>query len=171
MADLDLARRVCGSDVHVWVINLEASRPCVRELSSTLSSDEKARAASFKFEHLTTRYCVSRGLLRAFLGAYLATFPRNIEFSYGTCGKPCVAGLDRLRFNLAHSGDMAVYAFASDCDVGVDIERIRHIEDVDAIARHFFCSEEVADLNHIGLPERLDSFFACWTRKEAYIKA
>jgi 4'-phosphopantetheinyl transferase len=66
---------------------------------------------------------------------------------------------------------MAVYAFAFGCDLGIDIERIRHIEDMGSIARHFFCSEEAEDLNGIELPERLNSFFACWTRKEAYIKA
>lgn len=171
MADLDLARRVCGSDVHVWVINLEASPSRVRELSSTLSSDEKERASSFKFEHLTRRFCVCRGLLRAFLGAYLATAPRDIEFSYGKCGKPFVAGVDSFQFNLAHSEDMAVYAFACGCDLGIDIERVRDIQDIAGIARHFFCPEEVADLNCVGARERLESFFACWTRKEAYIKA
>jgi 4'-phosphopantetheinyl transferase len=171
MADLDLARRLCGSDVHVWVINLEASPSCVRELSSTLSSDEKDRAANFNFEHLTTRFCVGRGLLRAFLGAYLATAPRDIEFLYGRCGKPFVAGVDAFQFNVAHSENMAVYAFAWGCELGVDIERVRDLQDIAGIARHFFCPEEVADLNCVSARERRDSFFACWTRKEAYIKA
>jgi 4'-phosphopantetheinyl transferase len=171
MADLDLARRICGPDVHVWVVNLEASPSCVRELWSTLSSDEKDRATSFKFEHLTSRFCVCRGLLRAFLGAYLATAPRDIELSYGKSGKPFLAGVDSFQFNLAHSEEMAVYAFAWGCEVGVDIERVRDIQDIAGIARHFFCPEEVADLNSVGARERLESFFACWTRKEAYIKA
>jgi 4'-phosphopantetheinyl transferase len=171
MADLDLARRLCGSDVHVWVIDLEASQSCVRKLSSTLSSDEMDRATSFTFEHLTTRFCVCRGLLRAFVGTYLGTAPRDIEFLYGRCGKPFVAGADAFQFNLAHSENMAVYAFACGCDLGIDIERVRDIQDIAGIARHFFCPEEVADLTSVSARERLESFFACWTRKEAYIKA
>jgi 4'-phosphopantetheinyl transferase len=171
MADLDFAKRICGADVHVWVVDLEASPPSVRELASTLSSDEKDRATSFKFEHLATRFRVCRGLLRTFLAAYLRTAPNDIEFLYGKCGKPFVAGVENFHFNLAHSEEMAVYAFAWGCDLGVDIERIRDIRDIGAIARHFFCPEEVADLSSVNAGERLEAFFACWTRKEAYIKA
>jgi 4'-phosphopantetheinyl transferase len=171
MADLDFAKRICGSDVHLWVVDLQASPPRVRELASTLSAEEKDRASSFKFEHLATRFRMCRGLLRVFLAAYLRTAPRDIEFSYGKCGKPFVAGLENFHFNLAHSEEMAVYAFAWGCDLGVDIERIRDIQDIRAIARHFFCPEEVADLNSVDAGERLEAFFACWTRKEAYIKA
>ncbi|MGI8959007.1 MAG: 4'-phosphopantetheinyl transferase family protein [Bryobacteraceae bacterium] len=171
MADLDFARRLCGSDVHVWVVSLEASPWSLQELFSTLSSDEKNRAESFRFEHLKARYCASRGLLRFFLGAYLAMVPRDIEFSYGNWGKPSVAGFDSFSFNVAHSENVTVYAFAFGCDLGIDVERIRKMKDIDAIARHFFCSEEAADLDNVELSKRLDAFFACWTRKEAYIKA
>lgn len=171
MADVDLARRFCGSDVHVWVVNLEASALSTRQLCATLSSDEEDRAESFQFEHLKKRFCVSRGLLRFFLGTYLATAPRDIAFSYGKYGKPAVAGVEGFHFNIAHSDDVTVYAFAFGCDLGVDLERIRDMEDTNAIARHFFSSEEVADLESIQMPKRLDAFYACWTRKEAYIKA
>jgi 4'-phosphopantetheinyl transferase len=171
MADLDLAQRLCGLDVHVWVVSLDTSALCLRELSSTLSEDERNRAGSFAFEHLRTRFSVSRGLLRTFLGMYLAISPRMIEFSYGRYGKPSLPGLDRFQFNLAHSDDLAVYAFALDCKLGVDVERIRNMTDIGAVARRFFSAEEAADLESVELPHRLDSFFACWTRKEAYIKA
>jgi 4'-phosphopantetheinyl transferase len=171
MADLDLAQRLCGLDVHVWVVSMEASPFSLQELTATLSSDERDRAESFRFDHLKRRFCVSRGLLRLFLGTYLAAPPGDIEFSYGKYGKPSVAGVEGFQFNVAHSENVTVYAFAFGCELGVDVERIRNMEDIDAIARHFFCSEEAADLNNIQLPKRLDSFLACWTRKEAYIKA
>jgi 4'-phosphopantetheinyl transferase len=170
MADLHLAQRLYGPDVHVWAVNLDASPSSLRELSATLSLDEKERAESFRFEHLKQRFCASRGLLRLFLGAYLATPPRNIEFLYGRYGKPSVAG-GGFQFNVAHSENVTIYAFAFGCDLGIDVERIRSMEDMGAIARHFFCSEEAADLESIRPRKRLDAFFACWTRKEAYIKA
>jgi 4'-phosphopantetheinyl transferase len=143
----------------------------LKELSTTLSPDEKDRAESFQFGHLKRRFCISRGLLRFFLGTYLATPPQDIEFSYGRYGKPSVAGVEGFEFNVAHSESVTVYAFAFGCALGIDIEQVRNMDDLDAIARHFFCSEEAADLNSIESPERLDAFFACWTRKEAYIKA
>ncbi|MGI9073374.1 MAG: 4'-phosphopantetheinyl transferase family protein [Bryobacteraceae bacterium] len=169
--DLDLAQRLCGSDVHVWVVSSHASLLSVEELATTLSSDEKDRSESFRFEHLKRRFCISRGLLRFFLGAYLATPPQEIKFAYGRYGKPSVAGVEGFQFNVAHSENVTIYAFAFGCALGIDVEQIRNMEDIDGIARHFFCSEEAADLNSIELPERLDAFFACWTRKEAYIKA
>src|SRR5438874_1680507 len=155
MADLDLAQRLCGLDVHVWAVSLDTSAVCVRELSSTLSPDERNRAESFAFEHLRRRFSVSRGLLRTFLGMYLAISPRLIEFSYGKYGKPSLPGLDRFHFNLAHSDDVAVYAFALDCKLGIDIERIRNMTDTGAVARHFFSAEEAADLETIESPQRL----------------
>ena len=92
MADLDLAQRLCGLDVHVWVVSLEASPSSLQTLCDTLSSDERDRAKSFQFEHLKKRFCISRGLLRCFLSTYLATPPRDIDFAYGQYGKPSVAG-------------------------------------------------------------------------------
>jgi 4'-phosphopantetheinyl transferase len=169
--DLDLAQRLCGPDVHVWVVSSGGSPLSLEALSATLSSDEKDRAESFQFEHLKRRFCISRGLLRFFLGTYLAIPPQDIEFSYGRYGKPSVAGVEGFQFNVAHSENVTVYAFAFGCALGIDVERIRNMEDLDAIARVFFCSEEAADLNSIESPGRLDAFFSCWTRKEAYIKA
>jgi 4'-phosphopantetheinyl transferase len=57
------------------------------------------------------------------------------------------------------------------CDLGVDIEKIRLLEDMHQIADRFFCPEEAQEL--LGLPraEQESAFFNCWTRKEAYIKA
>jgi 4'-phosphopantetheinyl transferase len=39
------------------------------------------------------------------------------------------------------------------------------------IARRFFSREEVADLHAVPWELRGESFYHCWTRKEAYIKA
>ncbi|MFL6352865.1 MAG: 4'-phosphopantetheinyl transferase family protein [Bryobacteraceae bacterium] len=171
MADLNVAQQLSRHEVHAWAVNLDGPSASLQEVSAALSPDERARAESFRFEHLKTRFCVSRGLLRFFLGAYLTTPPSDIQFSYGRYGKPSVARSAGFQFNVAHSENVAVYAFAFGCELGVDVERIRNMRYIDAIARQFFCSEEAADLHSLELRERLDAFFACWTRKEAYIKA
>jgi 4'-phosphopantetheinyl transferase len=43
--------------------------------------------------------------------------------------------------------------------------------DFEAIARRFFSVREIADLESLPENEKRKGFFACWTRKEAYIKA
>src|SRR5205814_8583301 len=39
------------------------------------------------------------------------------------------------------------------------------------IARRFFSEQEASALAALPVPLQRDAFFACWTRKEAYIKA
>ena len=66
---------------------------------------------------------------------------------------------------------MALYAMTRDCDLGVDVEKIRRLEDLAQIAQRFFCPEEVRELLSLPPPQRKEVFFRCWSRKEAYIKA
>src|SRR6185295_8989510 len=55
--------------------------------------------------------------------------------------------------------------------VGVDVERIRPDFATRDVARRFFAPAEVAALEALPDADRAEAFFACWTRKEAYIKA
>jgi len=43
-----------------------------------------------------------------------------------------------LRFNVSHSEDVAVYAFATGREIGIDVEAVRVIRDADDIAARFF---------------------------------
>ncbi len=74
-------------------------------------------------------------------------------------------------FNVSHSEELALIAVAADGALGIDVEAIRNIRDRDDIAARFFSRRENARLQ--VLPERVrsPSFFACWTRKEAFVKA
>jgi 4'-phosphopantetheinyl transferase len=162
------------SVVHVWRVSLEAWAPHVETLRSCLSADETARAARFRFARDYTHFVVARGLLRAMLGAYLGLRPGEVHFRYGPHGKPSLAdGLRpaRLRFNVTHSGGLALVAVALDREVGVDLEQIRPLPDMEEVARRFFSPVEWDTLRGLPAAEQPGAFFACWTRKEAYIKA
>jgi 4'-phosphopantetheinyl transferase len=76
-----------------------------------------------------------------------------------------------LRFNMSHTSGLAVYAFALGIDVGVDVERIRPIDNLTDLADQFFCVEEARELQALEVGLRDRAFFLCWTRKEAYVKA
>ncbi len=78
----------------------------------------------------------------------------------------------RIRFNMAHSGSLALYAITVDCEIGVDVEEMRDIPEIEQVASRYFSKAEAAELLSIG-PEMAvrEAFFRCWTRKEAYIKA
>jgi 4'-phosphopantetheinyl transferase len=116
-------------------------------------------------------FAIARGTLRILLSRYLGCAAREIRFCYGNRGKPSLAGTPRLQFNMSHSGAMALFAFTLDCAIGVDIEQIRPIQDMNDIAARFFAPDETASLMSLAASERERAFFRCWTRKEAFIKA
>jgi 4'-phosphopantetheinyl transferase len=116
-------------------------------------------------------FVLAHGALRILLGRYLNTSPAGIQFKYGLRGKPALAPLALIDFNMSHSGDLVVFAFTRGCEIGVDLEQIHSIQDMQDIADRFFCLEEAAELMSLPVNQRERAFFLCWTRKEAYIKA
>ena len=120
---------------------------------------------------------MARAFLRKLLGRYLAIAPAELRFAYSEYGKPQLAPdlesnlAQQLKFNLAHSGGLALYAFTNVGEIGVDLEHIRPEFTGDDIARRFFSATEVACLDQLPATARHEAFFNCWTRKEAFIKA
>jgi 4'-phosphopantetheinyl transferase len=117
---------------------------------------------------------VGRGLLRTILGNYLDVDPSQIEFVYGQYGKPAIkADLHKhaLEFNLAHSQDMAVYAFSLDRRIGIDIEYVKSMPTMDEFAEQYFSFQENIYLNSLSGKQKEETFFKIWTCKEAFLKA
>jgi len=161
-----------SGEVDVWSVRLESSEHGAAALVATLSSDELERADRFHFDRDRWRYICGRGVLRQLLGAYLNVSPAEVTFGYGTYGKPALSGKGEglLKFNVSHSHELALVA-VGDVEMGVDVEAIRPMADADDIASRFFSPRELADLRALPLTLRDAAFFACWTRKEAYLKA
>jgi 4'-phosphopantetheinyl transferase len=161
-----------AGDVDVWYVDLAVDAAAVRRLAAVLAEDDRARAGRFKFERDARRFVVARSALRALLGRYLGLAPRDVRFTYGTHAKPALdAPHARLGFNLSHSGEVAVVAAGWDRAVGVDVELLRALPDLAAVAARSFAPRELAVLNALPETERVAAFFRCWTRKEAFIKA
>ncbi len=158
--------------MDVWFVRLTGSRQAIDALAGILSPDEQERASRFKFDEHRDRFILARGALRTLIGSYLGEDPQKVRFVVGEKGKPALADATvGLQFNLSHSADRAVYAFALNCEVGVDIEKPRPVPEMMRIANRFFSPQEAAELESEPEPARQDAFFRCWTRKEAYIKA
>jgi 4'-phosphopantetheinyl transferase len=112
--------------VHIWRVSLEQPPENVERFRQLLSRDEQIRVDRLRFEIDRTHFVVARGCLRTLLAQYLKNLPEEIKFSYSDYGKPQLADPETtLRFNLSHSGSLALYAFTRTGEVGVDIERIR----------------------------------------------
>jgi len=165
---------LASDEIHVWRASLPEGRPDLQLLESTLSQDERTRAARFILERDRNRFIAARGILRDLLGKYLQRTPQAIEFVYGPRGKPALAGdrsRPRISFNLSHSHGLAMIAIGREREVGIDVELIRPEVATEDIAKRYFSVNEVDELSKLPADVRTEAFFLCWTRKEAYIKA
>jgi 4'-phosphopantetheinyl transferase len=163
-----------SDEVHVWRAALDLAQSQVDYLREILSEDEAQRADRFAFERDRKRFTVARGLLRLVLSRYLNIDARQLRFYYSAYGKPALIlpdNTDSLFFNVSHAHGLALYALARGSELGVDIEYVRPIQEVERIAQQFFSAQEQSALRALPEDQRLRAFFECWTRKEAYIKA
>jgi 4'-phosphopantetheinyl transferase len=167
---------LCGlkpiiDEIHVWYASLNKPASGFHGL---LSADERDQAGRFHFKKDRDRYIVRHGILRIILGHYLNVAPGLIRFKYGKNSKPALAdgpGRGKLYFNLSHSRGMVLYAFTSEREIGVDIEYIRNIPDMEQIVERFFSAREKTVFRALSKSRKREAFFNCWTRKEALIKA
>ena len=163
-----------SKEVHIWYVSLEQLAIHSPYLSQILSKDERARAIKYRFDRDRQEFIVRRSLLRTILSQYLSVEPSRVQFGYGPYGKPHLAGEfdnDLLQFNLAHSHELAVYAFTHKRQVGVDLEYIQPLSDIERISSQFFTAQENRKIRELDSSARLLAFYHCWTRKEAYVKA
>jgi 4'-phosphopantetheinyl transferase len=163
-----------SSTVEVISVRLDLGALAVGELAQCLSDEERLRASRFVFDRDRCRFIVGRARLRELLASRLGVRPESVELAYGGRGKPALArnfAASDLRFNLSHSEDVAVYAFACGRDVGIDVEAVRVIRDADDIAARFFSRRENQAYRALDPRDKPLGFFNCWTRKEAFIKA
>ena len=98
----------------------------------------------------------------------------EVHFEYQPSGKPALAAQQNphgLEFNVSHSAGLALIAVSAGHRVGVDIEKIRSEVDTTALAERFFSVRERTGLRVLPDHLRVPAFFACWTRKESFLKA
>jgi 4'-phosphopantetheinyl transferase len=166
--------RVTSRVVEIVMARLDARADRVRALSDLLSDDERRRLSRFAFDRDRRRFAVARGTLREVLGERLGADPAAITFEYGRHGKPALGApfsSSGVRFNVTHTDEIAVFALTHEREVGVDVESVRAMPDADLVAEHFFSEAETAVFRRLAPSDRLAGFYACWTRKEAFIKA
>lgn len=163
-----------SDDVHIWRIELDRPEAQLEILASNLSSDELARANRFHFPEHRQHFIAGRGILRNILGYYLGVEPQQVKFDYQERGKPILADTcakSGLSFNLSHSAGLALCAVNYIRQIGVDLEYIRPMSDVEALAQRFFLPREYQMMRSLPVEQKQKVFFRYWTCKEAYLKA
>jgi 4'-phosphopantetheinyl transferase len=163
-----------ADEVHAWLFPLDAPVRPIDDLALLLDDAERQRAARFVFERDRRRFIAGRGMLRLLLGRHAGIDPARLAFALGPQGKPSIATpavSTPLEFNLSHSQGWALLGVGHGGVIGVDIEVHRDIPEAEQIAASHFAPNELRQFLALPASQREAGFFACWTRKEAYVKA
>lgn len=161
--------------IDVWRVDLTATGERVLD---ALSVQERERAANIVGPREQGLWSRSRGVLRDLLGRYLDADPSSLELDVETHGKPLLAAPwseRELHFNLSHSGELGLYAFAAHCAIGVDVEVLRRPSrrasvDPVALAARVFGAEAASHLGALAPESRERELLRLWTRHEAELK-
>lgn len=158
--------------IQIWWADLNRFIPQLAKFRSFLSADEEERAQRFHFDEHRRYFILARGVLRCLLSQYLPCHPSEIQFTYSQRGKPALAlPQSDLNFNVSHSKNYALYGFTLNAPLGVDIEAIRPLTDLDSLAKRFFLPSEYQRIQQTPIAQQPYTFFRYWTYKEAYLKA
>ena len=160
--------------VDIWKCCVKLGDDQIGELSSLLSTEEKARAQRLKIAEKQNQFIIARGRLRQNLGKYLNLDQHAFKFEYAVHGKPYMEERwqgHEISFNVSHSHNFILIAMSLDHQLGIDIEKIQHGKDHTALARRFFSKREQAELTVLPEEIKTRAFYSCWARKEAFVKA
>jgi len=165
--------RLGMDEVHLWWTSCSAAEKQGPSLYDLLDITERTRADRFRVRPARLRYLAARASIRLILARYTGVAPATLVFASGSRGKPRVQNPlpgPPVCFNAAHSGDTVVVAVAR-FELGVDVERIRAVPNLERLAARY-CSGAERNLLR-GLPhgQREAAFLKLWTGKEAYLKA
>lgn len=157
------------AQVALSVGRLDIAEGDVMRLAALLAPEERAQADRFRFERDRRRFIVRRARRRERLAAHLGAAPAALRFVEGPFGQPRLADCD-IAFSTSHSGEIWAVAIGT-VALGVDIEAIDRTIDHAGIASSLFAPGEVAALARLGREDAATAFYACWSRKEAFVKA
>jgi len=155
--------------IHIWYTSAGRWKNNLNELDSFLSQEEISRKEKLISKKRQEDHVISRGVLRSILAQYLELAPENIPLKTYPNGKPYLPG-SNLYFNLSHSEGLFLYGFVLDVPIGVDLQQVYSISNIDTIIKNYFSPYEQQILSSEKQTGLKDLFFRIWTAKEAYLK-
>ena len=161
-------------DAVVLYVDLAPDTVREAEAAAWLDDEERQRCHRFLYDGPRRRFALCRAALRAVLCDRLGCRNEQLAFGAFELGKPfAVLGgeMAPVSFNVSHSGDHGLIAYASEGWLGVDIEERVARADLDGLMESALSPVERAELDSGSELHRLNGFLKLWTIKEAIIKA
>jgi 4'-phosphopantetheinyl transferase len=158
---------VAAGECDVWAFPVPATGGDV----ALLDPGERERLDRFQVDGARQAFVVSRTAQRIVLARYLGVAPADVRV-VRTCqvcgdtahGRPSLPGGPD--YSVSHSGSWVLVAVAGAGRIGVDIEEVRPLADLQGLRRMVLSEAE----DPAG-PVEPGWFYRAWTRKEAVVKA
>ena len=163
--------------VHVWCLNTgELGVHEVASACAVLSPEEKVRQSQLHFPEDRRDFASAHALLRQSLSLYSDINPEDWRFKVAANGKPFILRTGNQRqkpfsFSLSHTRGLVACAIGTQLAMGVDVESLDRMVDIDSIAPLCLSSSELNALMRCPAPERQIRFIELWVLKEALVKA
>jgi 4'-phosphopantetheinyl transferase len=156
------------ADLRLWWIDLETYAAAI----SLEPGEAPHLAGDPPEEHISNRrwLLASRHASRWLLAESLGRAPEQLVIEIDPAGKPRLSD-GAIRFNLSHSGRFGLVGICREREVGVDVEIIRPVPELDALVNAQFTNTERAEWLRTAPANRNRRFLETWTRKEACAKA
>src|SRR6185295_2492205 len=135
------------AELRLWLVALDAFAEAEAG-DDWLSASEHARARKFAFWRHAQRYRAAHVALRRLLWQECSLPPRT-EFEIGLHGKPRLCSPTSCGFNMAHSDAYALIGIGEGDGIGVDLEVLRRIDDVWALAEPNLSASELDELRRL----------------------
>ncbi|HDZ09578.1 4'-phosphopantetheinyl transferase family protein [Pseudohongiella sp.] len=163
-----------ASQIDLWLVPAVTDMAAVEQLAGAWLSDaERVRLNSRRLPKGRAMFLLTRAVTRRLLSAYCPDVePGQWQLGRSAEGRPDVSGpVVAPVFNLSHTDDMLVLAFAAQGEPGVDIEALDRELDCMALAQRFFSPAEYQALRLLPALQQRERFLRLWTLKEACVKA
>lgn len=155
--------------VEVWSAWVDRDAPDGAAMAM-LDGAERSRAGRFHARRDRDRFVARRAFHRRVLGTRLGVEPAALELRVTPQGRPFLDAVWGIEFSTSHDDGLAVIAITTGPRVGVDVERVRLLDDALDVAATHMTANEVAWLRSLPPDSRSKGFLELWTRKEAVVK-
>ena len=143
------------------------------DLGGCVTTSELAKAELLtnpaERRHFLTRRCFQR-LFVCLVTGWNAS-PRELRLEHKLDTQPNCLDFPSLHLSFSTSGAAAVACASKIYTVGIDVERIRMVENANQLARRFFSQKEADAIAAMSPDEQSHHFLLHWTAKEAGLKA
>ena len=160
-------------EIHIYISKLDHPVNEINQYRELLTQEELSKAARYLLPSRQNTFILSRGKLRAHLAHYTSLPAKHIEFIYSKNQKPFISekqnSTNPVYFNISHSHNYILHAFARTSILGIDIEYKSNERPFAALAERFYTATENQQFHNSK--NKLEIFYRLWVLKEAYLKS